>query len=76
MVIAWYHPAAYWDMQGWLQRTCLEILKRFKKEGIDFAFPSHSVYLASDNKHQFNLKMLNGETVTYIPEERSRDGNV
>ncbi len=76
MVIAWYHPAAYWDMQGWLQRTCLEILKRFNKEGINFAFPSHSVYLASDNKHRFNLKMLKGETVTYIPEERSRDGKV
>ena len=32
MVIAWYHPANYWDMQEWLQRTCLEILRRFNDE--------------------------------------------
>jgi MscS family membrane protein len=46
MVIAWYHPANYWDMQEWLQRTCLEILRRFNDEGIDFAFPSRTIYLA------------------------------
>ena len=67
MVIAWYHPANYWDMQEWLQRTCLEILRRFNDEGIDFAFPSRTLYLANDDKRQLSLKMLKGETVTYIP---------
>jgi hypothetical protein len=32
MVIAWHHPANYWDMQEWLLRTGLEILKRFKEK--------------------------------------------
>ena len=68
MVIAWYHPANYWDMQGWLQRTCLEILERFNDEGIDFAFPSRTLYLANDDNRQLKLKMLERETVTYIPE--------
>ena len=68
LVIAWYHPANYWDMQEWLQRTCLEILRRFNDAGIDFAFPSHTSYLANDNKRQLKLKILKGETVTYIPE--------
>ena len=68
MVIAWYHPANYWDMQEWLQRTCLEILRRFNDEGIDFAFPSRTIYLANDDKRRLKLKMLEGETVTYIPE--------
>ncbi len=68
MVIAWYHPANYWDMQEWLQRTCLEILRRFNDEGIDFAFPSRTVHLANDDKRQLKLKMLEGETATYIPE--------
>jgi MscS family membrane protein len=67
-VFAWYHPAIYWDMQEWQQRTCLEILRRFKDEGIDFAFPSRTLYLANDDKRQLKLKMLQGETVTYIPE--------
>ena len=73
MVIAWYHPANYWDMQGWLQRTCLEILGRFNDEGIDFAFPSRTLYLANDDNRQLKLKMLEGETVTYIPKGESNE---
>ena len=57
----------------WQQRTCLEILKGFNDEGIDFAFPSRTLYLANDDKRQLKLKMLEGETVTYIPEGASRD---
>ena len=68
MVVAWYHPADYWAMQEWQQRTCLEILRKFNDEGIDFAFPSRTVYLANDDKRQLKLKMLAGETVTYTPE--------
>lgn len=68
MVIAWYHPANYWDMQEWLQRTCMEILTKFNDEGIDFAFPSRTMYIANDDKRQLKLKMLNGETATYIPQ--------
>jgi MscS family membrane protein len=73
MVIAWYHPANYWDMQDWLQRTCLEILRKYNDAGIDFAFPSRTTYLANDDKRQLKLKMLEGETVTYIPEGKSHD---
>jgi len=60
-VIVWYHPPNYWDFQAWLQRTCLEILKAFQKEGIDFAFPSRTLYLANDDKRQLMLKMIKGE---------------
>jgi MscS family membrane protein len=68
MVIVWYHPADYWAMQDWQQITCLEILRKFNDEGIDFAFPSRTLYLANDDKRQLKLKMLMGETVTYTPE--------
>lgn len=67
-LIAWYHPANYWDMQEWQQRTCLEILRKFNAEGIDFAFPSRTLFLANDEKRQLKLKMMKGETATYIPE--------
>jgi MscS family membrane protein len=60
-------------MQEWLQRTCLEILRRFNDEGIGFAFPSRTIYLANDDKRPLKLKMLEGETVTYIPEGESHD---
>jgi len=72
LVIAWYHPANYWDMQNWLQRTCLDILRRFNDEGIDFAFPSSTVYVANDDKRRLKLDMLKGDTVTYIPEGGGR----
>jgi MscS family membrane protein len=67
-LFAWYHPAIYWDMQEWQQRTCLEILRRFNNEGINFAFPSRTLYFTNDDKRELKLKMLKGETVTYVPE--------
>ena len=67
-VFAWYHPGDYWSMQAWLERTCLEILHKFNEEGIDFAFPSQSVYLANDESRQVKLQLFKGETRTYDPE--------
>ncbi|MEJ5366298.1 MAG: mechanosensitive ion channel family protein [Desulfosoma sp.] len=61
MVIAWYHPPEYWAYQAWLQKTCLAILKAFNEEGIDFAFPSRTIYLANDDRRQLKLPMLQGE---------------
>jgi len=60
-VIAWYHPPNYWDFQAWLQRTCLEIMRRFETEDIDFAFPSRTIYMANDDKRQLKLMMLKGQ---------------
>jgi MscS family membrane protein len=67
MMIAWYHPANYWDMQEFQQRTCLEILRRFNAEGIDFAFPTKTVHLANDDERQLKLQLLKGESMTYTP---------
>jgi MscS family membrane protein len=61
MVIVWYHPPNYWDFQEWLQKTCLEIMRRFEAEDIDFAFPSRTIYLANDDKRQLKLKMLKAQ---------------
>ena len=61
--IAWYHPPIYWDYQEWLQRTCLEIMKRFDREGIEFAFPTRTIYLAGDKKRKLKLEMLKGENL-------------
>jgi len=73
MVIAWYHPANYWDMQEWQQGICLKILRRFNDEGIEFAFPSRTIHLANDDKRQLKLELLKGEAVTYIPEEKHHE---
>jgi MscS family membrane protein len=50
MVMIWYHPPHYWDLQAWVQRTCLEITRRFASEGIEFAFPTRTLHWAGDSK--------------------------
>jgi MscS family membrane protein len=49
-ISAWYHPAAPWDYQAWLQGTCLEIMRRFRGEGIQMALPASQVYLAGGDE--------------------------
>jgi len=61
LVIAWYHPPDYWNFQAWLQKTCLEIMRGFEAEDIDFAFPSRTLYMANDDKRQLKLMMLKGQ---------------
>ncbi len=63
-VVVWYHPPDWWNFQAWLQNTCLEILRRFNEAGIDFAFPSRTLYMANDDKRQLKLQMLKGQTDT------------
>jgi len=58
LVVAWYHPPEYWDFQEWVQRTCLEITRRFSEEGIDFAFPTRTLHLANDAKRQLKLELI------------------
>ena len=60
MVIVWYHPPNYWDLQSWIQRTCLEITRQFHAHDIDFAFPSQTLHLANDAKRQLKLEMVTG----------------
>lgn len=57
MVLMWYHPADYWNFQVCLQQICLQILRRFRAAGIDFAFPSRTVYAAGDDKRILKLML-------------------
>ena len=44
----WYHPPAYWDYMEFSERVNIEILERFNKAGIEFAFPTQTVHLAKE----------------------------
>jgi len=46
----WYHPPDYWKYMEFTEYINMEILKRFNKEGIDFAFPTQTIHLAGDEK--------------------------
>ncbi|MBF0244344.1 MAG: mechanosensitive ion channel family protein [Planctomycetes bacterium] len=56
LVIAWYHPPDYWSYLTWCERTNLEIMRQFESEGIEFAFPTTTTYLAHDPKRFLGLK--------------------
>ncbi|MBU1909239.1 MAG: mechanosensitive ion channel family protein [Verrucomicrobia bacterium] len=50
LVIYWYHPPDYWAYLAFGERLNLDILRRFNEEGIEFAFPTQTLYLAGDPK--------------------------
>lgn len=50
LVIYWYTPPDHWAFQAFNERINLEILRRFNEEGIEFAFPTQTLYLAGDPK--------------------------
>lgn len=61
LMVLWYYPPDYWAYMAFVQKTCLQILEAFENEGIDFAFPTQTVYMANDEKRQLAIKMLKGE---------------
>lgn len=56
--IYWYQPPEYWDFLEHSQWLNLQIFKRFGEAGIDFAFPSQTIYLAGDDNRPINLPGL------------------
>lgn len=50
LVMFWYHPADYWAYLAYLEKLNLELLEAFNREGIEFAFPTQTLYLAGDTK--------------------------
>jgi len=44
-MIYWYHPPDYWKSLEFSERVNMLILERFGTEGIEFAFPTSTVYL-------------------------------
>jgi len=56
--IYWYHPPAYWDYMKHAEYVNLEILKRFNKAKIEFAFPTQTVQLSTDDNLESFLATL------------------
>ncbi len=50
IMIYWYHPPDYWQYLAFTERVNKEILQRFNQEGIEFAFPTQTIYLANDDR--------------------------
>lgn len=57
--IAWYHgktqPVDWWEYQEWRENINFEIMRRFEEEGLEFAFPTQTVYLAHDSNRPLTV---------------------
>jgi MscS family membrane protein len=60
-VIYWYAPPAWWDYLDHAQRFNLRLYEEFERAGIDFAFPTRTLYLAGDRKRELVLRMLGAD---------------
>jgi MscS family membrane protein len=60
LVIYWYHPPNYWDYMAFTERFNKEVFRRFNEEGIEFAFPTQTLFLAGDPKRPLTLGKENG----------------
>jgi MscS family membrane protein len=59
----WFNSTDYWNYVEHAQRVNLRLIRAFADAEIEFAFPSHTVYLAGDERRQLSLRMAraNGE---------------
>lgn len=56
MAIYWYHPPEYWDYMAFSEKVNLTLMRRFAEAGIEFAFPTQTIYLAGDPARDLVLK--------------------
>ncbi|MCF7848597.1 MAG: mechanosensitive ion channel family protein [Kiritimatiellales bacterium] len=47
--IYWYHPPDYWAYLAFSEKLNMDVLKRYNEAGIEFAFPTRTVYMAGDS---------------------------
>ncbi len=55
LMVYWYFPPDYWAYLELTQRVNMEIMRRFEEEGIEFAFPTTTTYLAHDDRRPLQI---------------------
>jgi MscS family membrane protein len=55
LMIYWFAPPDYWEFMKFDQQVNMALLTRFNEEGIEFAFPTQTLYLAGDAKRPLNV---------------------
>ena len=54
-VIYWYYPPDYWKFMAFGERFNKELFQRFNDEGIEFAFPTQTLFVAGDPARPFTV---------------------
>lgn len=59
IMIYWYHPPDYWNFLAFNEKVNLKIMRALEAEGIEFAFPTSTNYLAQDNRRPLHITLDN-----------------
>jgi MscS family membrane protein len=62
LVVYWYYPPDYWMFLAFNERFNFELLRRFNEAGIEFAFPTQTLYLAGDNNRPLTVGITEERT--------------
>ena len=57
-VLYWYAPPDWWDYMEHCERVNFRIMEEFERLGVDFAFPSRTLYLAGDPQRDLAVRVL------------------
>ena len=61
MMLYWYHPNNYWAYMEFTEKVNLKIMQAFENEGIEFAFPTTTTYLAQDDQRPLHINFSKKE---------------
>ncbi len=59
----WFHPPDYWEAMRFSEEVNLKIMRAFEAEGIEFAFPTTTTYLAQDDRRPLNITVSGADNV-------------
>ncbi|MGD2034195.1 MAG: mechanosensitive ion channel family protein [Bacteroidales bacterium] len=54
IALYWYHPPDYWQYMDFSEKVNMQLIERFNKEGIEFAFPTQTIHLKKENEAEQN----------------------
>jgi MscS family membrane protein len=60
-VLYWYRPANWWEYMDHTQRFNIRLMEEYEKEGIEFAFPTRTLFLAGDPRRQLSVGLLSSQ---------------
>ena len=72
IMLYWYHPPDYWKFLEFNGRTNIQIMRAFGAEGIEFAFPTTTTYLAHDDRRSLHVR-FSGDTRLEDPKQNEAD---
>ena len=56
LMLYWYHPNDYWAYCAFTEKVNIRIMEAFEAEGIEFAFPTTTTYLAQDDRRPLHVR--------------------